>query len=251
MSVVKARQFNESRDKKEVFNLKDVAIEAREMIRAAQEESERIVREAKETMARETKELKERTQKEAYEKGYQDGMTRGLEDGAKKGYEDASAQTLKESREAFAQAGEKTLTALKQTLTEFDQIKQQLIWQAEQAMVVLALNIAEKVIGKTIAHDPEVAVRNLKQAMELVSRTSDVVIHLNPTDIAHLRHMKELGDDILGAFERIRLQIDETVEQGGCLIRTLDGEIDAGIETQITRIADELIMTPDKLKDEE
>ncbi len=122
-------------------------------------------------------------------------------------------------------------------------LKTQLLWQAEQGTVALALAIAEKVVKQKGLGSSQVACQNLKAALELLSGTTDIIVKVNPQDIEHLHQMADKSGQTFGSFEHIKFAPDESIHPGGCLVKTPNGQIDADLETQLSRIADELLMT--------
>jgi flagellar biosynthesis/type III secretory pathway protein FliH len=61
-------------------------------------------------------------------------------------------------------------------------------------------------------------------------------------------HLENYLPDLLSSLrsiESIELTPDETVGQGGCILRFGAGQVDARLETQIERIAAELVGSED------
>ncbi|MBI9017099.1 MAG: hypothetical protein JEZ07_07560 [Phycisphaerae bacterium] len=236
MNVVKASQFNTNT--KEVFNFRDVAHEALNIIETAKAQREKMLSDASAHLDSQRNQAVEAARKEAYEKAYEEGKKQGLEDGKKEGYDKALADT----RDAFVKCGSEVLSSFKNAMVQYDQIKQQLLWQAEQSVVALAIGIAEKVIETANIDSNKVAADSVKKAIAMVSRTTDLIVKVNPNDIQHLELMLENQENVLGKYETIKFQMDETVAPGGCIVESEYGQVDSGIDTQMNRIAQELMM---------
>lgn len=241
MVLLKAAEFAESKDKKQSFNLKDVEVEARAIIAGAQREAREIVAKSRVDVDAAIATARD----EGYKQGYKEGVEQGQADGHR--------QALQEAKDGFEKETSEVVKALTATLTCFDQNKDELLWRAEQGAVVLAIGIAEKIVKRAICSGPQVAAENVKAALVLLGKTTDVVIQLNPEE---LRHISEMSCDELaiGHYGNIRFEPNETVQRGGCKLRTEQGEIDAQIETQIARIAEELVsgeLTLSRLDDKE
>jgi len=116
-------------------------------------------------------------------------------------------------------------------------------WEA--AAIHLSAAIAEKVIGRQLKTQPEVAHHMITQALKLVSNIDRVTVYLNPQDL------DDLGDragDFVRAVSRaqdVTCVPDESMTTGGCRIETQHGTIDAQVETLLARIASELIQNDD------
>ena len=234
MSLLKALEFSESSVKTEAFNLNDIAAEGRAIIGAAKKERERILAE---------------TQREielAFQKGREDGHSAGYEKGLTEGRQCGHEEALKKAQEDFAQKSSDTLDSLRGVLGQFDQAKHDLLWQAEQGTVALAISIAEKVIKQSALINREIATENLKAALDFVSKTTNVISKVNEKDFEHLEMMAGKKDSVLGQYSHIKFEVNNEVEPGGCVLCTEHGQIDGQLDTQIERIANELLMTDRK-----
>jgi len=235
MSVLKAAEFSESPVKTEVFSLGDIEAEARTIIAAAQKERERILAEAQ-------REIDVAGQK-AQQDGYHTGHEKGLAEGRQAGHQEA----LKKAQEDFAQQSNDTLGSLRSNLEQFEQAKERLLWQAEQGTVALAISIAEKVIKQRSLTCREIAMENLKTALDFVSKGTDVIVKVNEKDAEHLERMAGNNEAVLGQYRHIKFEVDDEIEPGGCVLCTEHGQIDGQLDTQIERIANELLMTDRKM----
>ncbi len=231
MVVLKAKELAGKGAKTQVFSLRDVAREAEGIIAAARREYDRIIEQGKKQA--------ELAKKQAHKEGYEDGYKVGSEVGRKEGYEKA----LSETREQFGKDSEQVLKSLRLLLSEFDQSRYELLWRAEQGALVLAIEIAEKVIKREVeTNGREIALSNVKESLGVVSRASDVVIKVNPEDREYLEKAAGKNEVVFGKYKSICFEDDETVGRGGCRICTEFGRVDGDIEVQIRRIKDELIM---------
>ena len=231
MSVLKALEFDDSALKKERFNLTDIADEARRLVAEAKAESKKIVDAAVEDARQQCE--------QGRAEGYEQGRAAGVAEGEKAGHQ----QALEEARVKFAEESRLTTESLRAILQSFDQVKESLLWQAEQGTVALALAIAEKVVKSPVVATPEAAAANVTAALKLIARATDVTVRVNTQDVESLQRLADAHETTLGRFTSITVMPDNNIEPGGCLVLTEHGEIDAGLETQIKRIADELLMT--------
>lgn len=233
MALVKALEFEKNGDKHEVFNLRDIADEARQIVAEAFRQKQKILEEAEAEVSR------------RFEQAQKDGYARGFEDGAGEGRRQGHEKALAEARKEFAGKSEKTMTALRQVLHDFQRCKDAVAWQAEQDTVVLVLAIAEKVIKKAIETDSDIVLQNIREALEFVSPHTRVIIKMSPMELDHVESMAGKSDSVFGQFSSLKFEPDPDISPGGCLVTTEQGTIDARIETHIERIAAELVMTGD------
>ena len=81
----------------------------------------------------------------------------------------------------------------------------------------------------------------VQEAVQLAVGKTSLELRLNPRDL------EALGDRVRVAVREsargieVKLLGDDKVSPGGCIVMTEHGEIDAQIETLLTRISDELL----------
>jgi flagellar assembly protein FliH len=152
------------------------------------------------------------------------------------GREQGRAETIAAQQKKIDQGA----AALKHAVEEMVRIRQQDLDRMETETVRLALAIARKVIGHETEHG-QVIRHVLKAAMKKVVDHRHLTVRLNPKDIDTVdgfKHDRLLTDE-LGAF--LRLEADELIQRGGCIIETKLGDLDARIDQQI-KIIEELLI---------
>jgi flagellar assembly protein FliH len=153
---------------------------------------------------------------EAERRGFEDGLARGL----------AEARARAEDALQAVAAAEQGVTGLRGAY----------LAQAESAAVDLAFQIAEKVIGAAVAADPRVVLDVVAGALLRTTDRDHLVLEVNPGDFELVRDAAaELGAR-LGGIRRMEVVSERRVEPGGCVVRTVEGEIDATIGTQLERV---------------
>jgi flagellar assembly protein FliH len=238
MAVLKAAEFNEATASKQMFNLNDIADEGKAILDNARREKESLLQQARQDIAREHRQVRE--------EGYRSGHEQGLQEGRKEGHE----QALQEARQEFAENSAVVRESLEAIGAEFDRIKNELLWQSEQNVVALVLAIARKVVKQAGLLTRDVAMENIKSALELLNTTTNVIVKVNPHDAEHLGKMIQDASSPFAAYSSVCFEKDETIEAGGCRLITEHGLIDGQLDTQIDRIAEELLTTSDKDENE-
>ena len=234
MVLLKAAEFEKKdREKTAFFNLNDIAEEARQIIASARQEAEQLLDQAHTEI--------ERRFEEAQQQGYQAGYEKGGVEGRKEG----QRQAFEEAQTTFSRESAQTIEALNNVLQEFAGFKDKLLWRAEQDTIALALDIAGKVVKRKIeksSDSADVTAENVKAALELIARNTDVIVKINPGHLEHLEKMASKNKQDLGKFNSIRFEPDESITLGGCVVNTEHGRIDGRLETQIERITEQLLM---------
>jgi flagellar assembly protein FliH len=108
--------------------------------------------------------------------------------------------------------------------------------RAEAAAVELAFQIAEKVIGATVAANPEAVLGVVAGALLRTTDRDHLVLEVNPADFELVRDAASELAARLGGINRMEVVSERRVGPGGCVVRTEEGEIDARIASQIDRV---------------
>jgi type III secretion protein L len=132
---------------------------------------------------------------------------------------------------SFAQAG--------QSLIVFEE---QMVARFTPQIVRLALEIAEKVVGKTVAEDPAIVAAVLERAKKEVPDARMVRVRLHPADHQVLADMRP---ELVRAGEeggrKIEVLVSDEIGRGGCRIETEIGVVDATLPTQFQEIKRQLL----------
>jgi flagellar assembly protein FliH len=114
-----------------------------------------------------------------------------------------------------------------------------LVQETESALIQLALESAQKIVaGMPI--NPKMMEAIVREALQQVDDTAEVVIQLHPDDLALLQKHKS---DVLKPPPNSKpLQFSSSAEvtRGGCLLRTRFGIVDARRETKLDQLREAL-----------
>lgn len=116
----------------------------------------------------------------------------------------------------------------------------ELMAQAEDAIVTLALGLAKNIVQELVNEEKSVVIAQARKAMQTLRGADSVVIRLNPVDIDALEIAKStlLTDPM--QMPNVKLESDYTIEEGGCIMESQLGTIDAQIKTQFEKLAETL-----------
>lgn len=212
------------------FNPGDTLAETAKRIEQAREEIARFQQAAQE----QAKKVLEDAQKQGYEAGYKQGLAQ------------ATAKVEAEHKQRLEQELQKrlaTLTpALQSTIERLLEARD--LWQGEweKLGIELACAIAARIVHHT-AHNQssDVARQTMIQCLSLVGRCPKVTIYLNPADVESMQLNQDQFDSIFHAIGDVRVVGDPNLTPGGCRVESEFGAIDAAVETQLDRIAAELL----------
>jgi flagellar assembly protein FliH len=212
-----------------VLNLTDFVAEARAVVLEARKEAARIVAEARAKA--------EQIEQASAQNGYQEGFARGRNDGYADGQQAGSRQGLEVSTGAATQA----LSCAQRIAEELSAARGELVEQARRELLALALAVAERIVGAVAASNIAAAQANLVKALEMAGYAKAITIKVNPDQLQALREHCGQAVDALAIKGRVELVADHNVSPGGVKVLTGAGQIDATVETQLTRVVETLL----------
>lgn len=146
-------------------------------------------------------------------------------------YEEGYAAGVAEGRAASAPAAE----ALVGAAAGLEQMREHVADGLERGSVGLALRIAEQIIGAAVTVEPERVLEAIRGALRRLADRERVQILVNPDDLDIVRAAIEDIVSQLGGISAVDVQAERRVARGGAIVRTGEGDVDASIETKLTR----------------
>ncbi|MBN2059445.1 MAG: hypothetical protein JW882_03415 [Deltaproteobacteria bacterium] len=160
-----------------------------------------------------------RIEMDAYQKGFEQGRKDGLE------LEEKKIEEM--SRE------------LELLLGGISDLKEKIFIESEGELLKLSVLIAKKIIGEEITINKNVIENTIRSALKLLTDKRKLKIIINPHDMENVRRL--LPDlSRLSNIGRISLSEDPSLINGGCILETGFGRINAGIEDQIAMLEEEI-----------
>ncbi len=159
---------------------------------------------------------RERLQEEAYNKGLKDGLRIAEED-------------LGSSVKALSMACEQVNT-----------LRQTVLNNSMNEMEDLVLVIAEKIIRHSVTEQDRTIVDTIEEAIRQAVKSDELIIEVNPADLAVIKAKSKEFVDSLSGLENIVVRANPAIEQGGCMIDSSTSTVDATMASQL-RIIEEKI----------
>ncbi len=211
-----------------VLHLADLAEEARQVVLNARKEAAAIIAGAK----NEADQLRNNAMSQGYSEGLLQGRREGYQAGSRDAIQQADKHASTESAEImnFARI---VLEKIETAIGRFDA-------EAAARMLEFAVELAEKIVGRVAETDISAAQANLAKALELV-HGGEIVVRVNPQQLAGLRGHCEQLVQTLAVSGNIRMEADKHVGPGGVKITSGRGEVDATIRTQLDNVVAALL----------
>ncbi|MFH0800475.1 MAG: FliH/SctL family protein [Pseudomonadota bacterium] len=158
-----------------------------------------------------------------------------IRDEARRVLEDAKSGRDEAIRKGYAEGESKGLAQVTEKLIMLDELRRNFYDQAEPEVIKLVMSIAEKVIGRAAAENPELIKGVVHQALEK-ALGDRITVKLNPEDYKSMMSGEHEFRDLLDKTRRLLFREDGAIAKGGCVVETEVGTIDAQIETQLAAI---------------
>ncbi len=151
--------------------------------------------------------------------------------------------------EAVAEAGEseqvdRVRRLVQAMLSGFAQQRRELVHELQPYAVRIAVEVARRIVRRELRTDPGLITRTVASALEQVAAESRVHVRVHPLDA---RLLQDTIRDIVSASDEaaaVEIVPDGSVEQGGCVVESDRGIVDARLRTQFeamqTRLLDAL-----------
>jgi flagellar biosynthesis/type III secretory pathway protein FliH len=160
----------------------------------------------------------DRIRNEARQEGYAEGLVAG--------------------RAELRATAEPVVDALSHAIEELRALQLRAADLVEREAVVLAVEVAEKVVAGALEVEPERVLDVVRGALRALVERERVVIQVNPEDMEIVREGLDELRGSLGGMEHVDVQEERRVPRGGAVVRTTVGEIDARIRTKLDRAKD-------------
>ena len=147
----------------------------------------------------------------------------------------------KEGYEEGINAAKQDIDNLKESMEEFFNAKQDVYDEIAPDILEISLDIAKKIIKKEMKESPEILLDNIKDILKGLSKEeSKIVLKVNPAQVAMLKQEMPEAVSMAGLEAKVIIVPDENTMEGGCMVTTDNGVIDATIETQLAIISEAL-----------
>ena len=158
------------------------------------------------------------------------------EEGWKKGLQEGREAGKEEIRKIFDQkivVWEKWLAAIRESRAE-------ILVNLGEPILEFSFALARKIIGREIEREPFIEAI-VERALQKLSNRERVLVRVNRNDYVRIKEMKEELLRRIDGLGYLEIQEDPRVEEGGCIVETVFGNIDAQIETQLLNLREELL----------
>lgn len=167
--------------------------------------------------------------KEVQEKAYKEAYDLGLKDGEKKAYEDSNQDITR------------ALQSLESVISKIAEMKRLLFVENEKHLMETIFRLAEVIAIKEITQDKESVMSVLQKALEVASNEEEIVVRMNHGDLDFINSVKGASGDPFEKFSKVKVEAGKKMLQGGCVIDTNFGIVDASVETRVKKLWESIV----------
>lgn len=177
--------------------------------------------------------------KEVQEVAYQEAYQLGLDEGRKEAFKKSSEEIARRVQ-AF-DALTNSITNLKKDLMQFN----------ESHLVKLAFHMASRLAHSEIKANPDLIVEVMRKAVEHAQIEEEIKVQVNPAQFDFWETLKKETGREYEFLKKVNFVPVEGISEGGCILETNYGEIDARFEERVNKlwetIAENLYRVKDKV----
>lgn len=147
----------------------------------------------------------------------------------------------KEGYQEGLDAAQAEINELREAIGNFLNAKQAVFDSIAPDILEISLDIAKKIIKKESIEDSSIILENIKEILSGLSKEEKKIsLKVNPAQCAMLK--QEIPEVVtsMGFEASVSILPDENIMEGGCVVTTSNGVIDATIESQLSIISEVL-----------
>ena len=149
---------------------------------------------------------------------------------------EAKAQGLEEGKkEGEIKVAENIAEAI-EVLNSAIKERKKIIHDSEGELLRLSQKIAEQIVRSEISLNKDVLLNIIAEAVNRVSDRESVIIKVNRDDLEYIKQYKDKIASMMDGIRNLTIIEDTQVEQGGCIVETNLGFVDARISTKLSLI---------------
>lgn len=135
---------------------------------------------------------------------------------------------------AGLQQAQADLEAFRNVLGAFMGAEDRVFNEIAPNILSIAMEIAQKIIKTEIKSDPQIVLDTVIDVLKTLSKNEPkIVLRINPIQVQYIKDVLPEQIRLLGMETKLSILSDESVTEGGCIVQTNNGLVDASIEAQL------------------
>lgn len=174
-------------------------------------------------------------------RGYRRIDDRNLISRAQEEAESIKETAAKEGYRAGLEQAENDIGLLRTKIADFVSSKKEVFEYIAPDILEISVDIARKIIKREVEQNPQVILDSIVDVMRTLSKEEPrITVKLNPLQVDLVK--TELPEYIssIGIEAKINVVGDDSIAEGGCILNTNNGIVDASLDTQLEIIKEAL-----------
>lgn len=167
-------------------------------------------------------------------RGYRRIDDRNLVSRAQEESENIKKSAFEEGYRIGLEKAQADIDNFKKELTSFMNARTDVFEYIAPDILEISVNIAKTIIKKELDSDPQVLINTIVDVLKTVSKNEPkITIKVRPQSIQFIKDTLPNITYQYGIESKINIIADPSIEEGGCVLQTNNGIVDASIDTQI------------------
>ena len=169
---------------------------------------------------------------EACDKAKIDGFQQGYNDGLKKGQVEANTKMdaqIDEIKNNF-----------NNVISKLNQEKENLFATWQDSLLELSLDIAEKIVNIELDRNDDCFHSMVRKAINSLDEENKIILMLCEQDYNRYFVAEDIEYKTRKGTIHVKVEIDTKLKQGDCIVQTEKGYVDCGVDTQLSKIKQNL-----------
>lgn len=157
-----------------------------------------------------------------------------IRDAARKEGEAAGyAAGMERAQSEFRAVADALVQGLGQAASDLAATREELVERLTREAADISLGVGRQIVAGAVDVKPELVVEVIRGAIRRLAERHRLTVLVHPDDLERVAASVDRLRAEMGGIEFMEVQADRRVEQGGAIVETEYGEIDATIATQI------------------
>ena len=167
-------------------------------------------------------------------RGYRRIDDRNLVSRAQEESENIKKSAFEEGYRLGLEKAQADIESFKNELTSFMNARNDVFEYIAPDILEISVNIAKTIIKKELDSDPQVLINTIVDVLKTVSKNEPkITIKVRPQSVQFIKDTIPNITYQYGIESKINIVADPSIEEGGCVLETNNGIVDASIDTQI------------------
>lgn len=167
-------------------------------------------------------------------RGYRRIDDRNLVSRAQEEAEQIKQSAYQEGFNAGLQQAQADLENFRNTLGAFVGAEDRVFQEIAPNILSIAVDIAQKIIKTEVKADPQIVLNTVLDVLKTLSKNEPkITIRVNPVQVQYIKDTLPEEIRLMGMETKLSVLSDEGIMEGGCIVQTNNGMVDASIEAQL------------------